>query len=237
MQPDNRLRARVRRTLRTCFTRGYPYINLGYELALLGYNIAYIFDQTPYYRPWLQLMGIDLRRMSASDYVRRRLAWTLSPQRKAQSSFLEVLASPWRRHPYSGRSPALARVLLRYLLLIPRYAFEMLKIVLPTSIFFFKFLEWWYSSDYARSRRGASATATEPPLKPPTALRPPQDGKPSLLPGQCAICRTRPAANPTALPTGFICCYRCVHAYVQQFSRCPVMLTRVDGDALRRIVG
>lgn len=27
---------------------------------------------------------------------------------------------------------------------------EFLKVLLPMSIFFFKFLEWWYSSEFAR---------------------------------------------------------------------------------------
>ena len=48
----------------------YPYANTLYELVLLGYNVAYIFDKTASYRPWLQWLNIDIRRLSANDHVR-----------------------------------------------------------------------------------------------------------------------------------------------------------------------
>ena len=33
-------------------------------------NVAYLFDQTPYYRPWLSWIGVDLRRVGIDDLVR-----------------------------------------------------------------------------------------------------------------------------------------------------------------------
>lgn len=51
------------------FKAMYPYVNVAYELYLLSYNVRYIFDQTPYWRPWLSWMGVEVRRMSADDYV------------------------------------------------------------------------------------------------------------------------------------------------------------------------
>ena len=44
-------------------------MNMGYELWLACYNVAYLFDRTPFYRPWLAWMNIDLRRLGADDYV------------------------------------------------------------------------------------------------------------------------------------------------------------------------
>ena len=32
-------------------------------------NVAYLFDQTPYYRPWLSWIGVDLRRVGIDDLV------------------------------------------------------------------------------------------------------------------------------------------------------------------------
>ena len=83
---------------------------------------------------------------------------------------------------------------------------------------------------------------TEPPLKPPTRLPLPADGalrggKRVLAPGECPICSTRPAVNPTSLPTGWLACYRCAFAYVSAYGRCPVMLTRADVGSLRKVVG
>jgi len=44
------------------FKRLYPYATVSYELWLACWNMAYLFDRTPYYRPWLAWMRIDLRR-------------------------------------------------------------------------------------------------------------------------------------------------------------------------------
>ena len=56
-----------------CLKRGYkaayPWLNTTFEIWLLVYNIAYLFERTPYYRPWLSWVGVDLRRVSADDLV------------------------------------------------------------------------------------------------------------------------------------------------------------------------
>ena len=44
-------------------------MNTAFEVWLLVYNIAYLFERTPYYRPWLSWVGVDLRRVSADDLV------------------------------------------------------------------------------------------------------------------------------------------------------------------------
>lgn len=35
----------------------------------MAYNVAYAFEKTPFYRPWLSWVGVDLRRMSVEDLV------------------------------------------------------------------------------------------------------------------------------------------------------------------------
>lgn len=52
-----------------CFRKGYPYLGAASQLWLLSYNVAYLFDRTPYWRPWLQAMRVDIRRVGAEDYV------------------------------------------------------------------------------------------------------------------------------------------------------------------------
>lgn len=61
---------RTKANMSAAFKRVYPYANVAYELFLLSYNVRYIFDHTPYWRPWLSWMGVEVRRMSADDYVR-----------------------------------------------------------------------------------------------------------------------------------------------------------------------
>ena len=60
---------RIRTRLALLFKLLWPRFTKAYEYVLLGYNVAYLFDKTPYYRPWLHWLGIDLRRMGDQDYV------------------------------------------------------------------------------------------------------------------------------------------------------------------------
>ena len=56
---------RLRRAYKTLF----PLLNATFEAWLLVRNVAYLFDQTPYYRPWLSWIGVDLRRVGIDDLV------------------------------------------------------------------------------------------------------------------------------------------------------------------------
>lgn len=50
----------------------YPWANITFECWLLLYNTLYLFDRTPFYRPWLSWMRVDLRRLDAGDFVSAR---------------------------------------------------------------------------------------------------------------------------------------------------------------------
>ena len=101
--------------------------------------------------------------------------------------------------------------------------------LLPTSIFFLKFLEWWYASDFARQLSTKTAASIE--LPPPVGLKPPPPSSernrvhgdsssrhlvraPEDDSGRCPICE-REIANPTAVQTGYVFCYPCVFRWVQ----------------------
>jgi len=43
---------------------------MSFEAWLLAWNIAYLFDKTPFYRPWLSWIRVDLRRLGIEDFVR-----------------------------------------------------------------------------------------------------------------------------------------------------------------------
>lgn len=62
-------REQVQQLATKCFRKGYPYLGAVSQLWLLSYNVAYLFDRTPYWRPWLQAMRVDIRRVGAEDYV------------------------------------------------------------------------------------------------------------------------------------------------------------------------
>lgn len=59
----------MRHHLRKLFKTLYPWANISFELWLVAWNISYLFDKTPFYRPWLAWIGVDLRRLGAADLV------------------------------------------------------------------------------------------------------------------------------------------------------------------------
>lgn len=123
----------------------------------------------------------------------------------------------------------------RSIALVPKLSFEALKFLLPTSIFFFRFLEWWYSSEggYGRIRKKGGGTGGGKALRAPP---PPSVGTGEVQSGVCVV-HKGPMVNPTALPTGFMGCYKCLFAYVDEHVKCPVTGVAVEVAELRKIVG
>lgn len=201
--------------LRRLYKRLYPWLNMSYEAWLLVYNIAYLFDQTPFYRPWLSWVGVDLRRLGAEDYRMAAMA--------AQKS-----------SPLIGKKGAVA-LIRRLLLTSPRLFLDSLKLLLPTAIFFIKFLEWWYSP--SSPARALSTSPLRPAIPPPRLLPPHPKGIPldRTNYGQCPICRGS-IANATALPSGYVFCYRCAYGQVEKHGKCPVTLLPAQLWQLRKVL-
>lgn len=118
---------------------------------------------------------------------------------------------------------------------VPNLFLNSLRILLPTAIFFIKFLEWWYSP--SSPARILVRPKAGPAIPPPKMLQPHPQGlsMEDLHYGQCPICRNY-IANATALPSGYVFCYRCVHAHVEKHSICPVTLMPVQIRELRKIL-
>lgn len=138
---------------------------------------------------------------------------------------------------------------------------DSLKLLLPTSIFFLKFLEWWHASDFARQLSEKTAASIE---LPPPKLPPPPHDDDGVCEGEeeialrkvlvkvpedsalCPICK-KEITNPTACQTGYVFCYPCVFRWIQggedgddevRRGRCPVTGVRLLGgtDGLRRLM-
>lgn len=126
----------------------YPSINAAYSFALLAFNLGYLFDNTKYHNPFLWMIGTRMRRMTGADYA----AIEALGEKAAQG------AAPGPASFFSPRNMG-PKVL------------SSLAVLLPTSIFALKFLEWWYASDFAKqlSRRAAESLD----LPPPTVSGPP----------------------------------------------------------------
>jgi len=128
----------------------YPSVNAAYYFAMLAFNLAYLFDNTKYHSPFMWLIGTRVRRMNAADY-------------KA----IEMLG---KKAAGAGAAPKSASTFLSPRRLGSRLMGG-LSLVLPTSIFALKFLEWWYASDFAKqlSRKAGESLDLPPPVVPGVA--------------------------------------------------------------------
>ncbi|RBR07942.1 uncharacterized protein FIESC28_10456 [Fusarium coffeatum] len=142
--PDNpTLRDRFLYYYRWFLRNIYPSVNAGYYFAMLAFNVAYLFDGSKYHSPLMWLIGTRIRRMSGADY-----------------QAIEALTQT----PETGHTPGW-RSLLNPREMGPRIL-SSLSILLPTSIFALKFLEWWYQSDFAKqlSRKATETVDLPPPV-------------------------------------------------------------------------
>lgn len=143
LPPDPTWRDRLLHYYRWFLRHVYPSVNAAYGFALLAFNLAYLFDASRYHNPFLWLIGTRVRRMTAADYA-----------------VIRALGEP---RPGQAAAPGGAS------LLSPRHMgaklLSSLSVLLPTSIFALKFLEWWYASDFAKqlSRRAAESLDLPPP--------------------------------------------------------------------------
>lgn len=228
----------------------YPYAQVVLQLWMLGYNISYLFGRTPYWRPWLKYMRVDVRRAMGNE-------------------------KPLQAGAATQRLPSFTSFPFLFTYLLMRKGtsklLDALKYALPASIFFFKFLEWWYSPSNRRRRGGDGGTETTKRISPPAVLTPSPQGvlyqPPSsyqapnvlaeaqvdlpvddmfadattpatLLHNACPLCGAAPIQNACVLTTGYAFCYTCANAYVDKWHRCPVTLAPLPAgiEHIRRVL-
>jgi hypothetical protein len=129
----------------------------------------------------------------------------------------------------------LIHLLRRLLLTSPRLVLDSLKILLPTAIFFIKFLQWWYSP--SSPARVLSTSPLGPAIPPPRLLPPHPKGITidRTRYGCCPLCGSM-IANATALPSGYVFCYRCAFSHVEKHGTCPVTLVPAHTWDLRKVL-
>jgi peroxin-12 len=192
LPPNAAWRDRVLHYYRWFLTNVYPSVNAAYYFALLAFNLAYLFDNTKYHNPFLWLIGTRMRRMTGVDHAA-----------------IEALAE---KTPHKGAAPGPSSFLS------PRNMgsrfLSSLSVLLPTSIFALKFLEWWYASDFAKqlSRRAAESLDLPPPTvaglphtiaagKPATTNRAAEVGEDGDEEGdEKTLAERAPIAKPSLLP-------------------------------------
>ena len=99
--------------------------------------------------------------------------------------------------------------------------------LLPTLIFSFRFLEWWYADNAAKP-------AALPVPQPPQSLPPLASGGVAVPSDHtlCPLCSK--AHQPPAPPTGYVFVIR-VSQYVRSHGACPVTGARVEADSVCRL--
>ena len=216
-------RQRLRLRLLRLFKRYWPHANATFHLSSLAFQLAYLFGHSRHHSFSLWLIGQHCVRLDAQDYK--------NMEDRAAQPFLASFPDT-----DSSLSPlALARW-------IGPQVFDTLKIALPLGIFFLKFLEWWGQSDFAKQLARTTTNSVE--LPPPRQAQ----GRKTLsefsnLPPRpdggkgCSLCGRARLRAPTALPTGYVFCYACAHAFVTKHGSCPAsglkLLQGVEG--LRRL--
>ena len=244
LPPNPTLRQRLHHAYRWFVRNVYPSAHAAYCLAVLAFNLGYLFDNSSYHHPLLWLVGARIRRMNAADY-------------QAIDALGKGAAAAATATPETTR--ATLRSLLNPRVLGPKLL-SSLSVLLPTSIFALKFLEWWYASDFAKQlmRKASENLELPPPIvsgvpeekAAPSSLGtgiPSKEGKednnnnnnsgddvtlvenapiatPSLLPiftvpppaesDLCPICGDE-IATPTACQTGLVYCYACIHRWIE----------------------
>lgn len=131
----------------------YPTLNGAYYFSLLAFNLAYLFDNSKYSSPFLWLVGVRIRRLSEADH--RAIALAVQPAATSPS------------HPAARpvQASSIFNPLTFASVIYPRLL-SSLKILLPTSIFALKFLEWWHASNFARqlSKKATEGLDLPPPV-------------------------------------------------------------------------
>ncbi|KAI1810620.1 putative peroxisome biosynthesis protein (PAS10/Peroxin-12) [Poronia punctata] len=142
MPANPTIRQRIAHYYKWFIRNVYPSVHAAYYFSIIAFNLAYLFDNTKYHNPFLWLIGTRIRRMNGADF-----------------RAIEELGKPKPGNPPRSTSIFHPRTMGAKVL-------GSLSILLPTSIFALKFLEWWYASDFAKqlSRKAAENLELPPPV-------------------------------------------------------------------------
>jgi len=141
---NSTLKQRIMYYYKWFIRRIYPSVNAAYHFSILAFNLAYLFDSSKFSSPFLWLIGTRIRRLGEADH--RAIAAATQPK-----------AAPSQPTARPGQSTSLFNPRTFTQALSPHLS-KSLNLLLPTSIFALKFLEWWHASDFARQ---LSRKATE----------------------------------------------------------------------------
>eukprot|EP01122_Echinamoeba_exundans_P007236 TRINITY_DN2175_c0_g1_i1.p1 TRINITY_DN2175_c0_g1~~TRINITY_DN2175_c0_g1_i1.p1 ORF type:complete len:359 (+),score=52.42 TRINITY_DN2175_c0_g1_i1:69-1145(+) len=205
---DQANQSRLWKFLLVLFKKFYPALSAIYEGIFFVYQLLYMYNHTVFYTPFLHLQGLTVKRVSAHDLMQQS-------QREATKKMLRS-------------NLGLLKTLLLSFSDAGHKLLDFFKYLLPTTIFVFKFLEWWYSENRL-------STNAEPIPPPPDAPKKSSGG--AVVPKDktiCPLCNNK-RTNPAMSVGGFVFCYPCLFNHVQMHNKCPVTLLPMSTDQIRKI--
>lgn len=200
-----RRKSRLKRVFDYIISAFYPLFNAFYEGLFFVYQLLYLYHHTPYYTPFLHMQNLVVSRLSQMDYALQQYRTSRPRNETGIKYILTKLLDTWN------------------------LSLDFAKYFLPLAVFFFKFLEWWYSEERL------SGTVNKPIPPPPELPKQAFGGIP--VPDQknlCPLCRNE-RENPAIAISGFAFCYPCIYNYVLEHKRCPITLIPSDLDQIRKV--
>jgi peroxin-12 len=208
LPPDATLKQRFMYYYRWFLRNVYPSLNAAYYFSVLAFNLAYLFDNSKYSSPFLWLIGTRLRRLGQADH--RAIALATNPPPQPSSSRPGETTSIF--HPRT---------------IYPRLL-SSLRILLPTSIFALKFLEWWHASDFSRQLTAKAAEGLD--LPPPVISGLPSKTQPSKLQAEDSA-KKQSKKSPPVSSTSYLPIFTVPLPKPAQSSLCPICLHALSNPA------
>ena len=184
-----------------------------YELAVLAFQVSFLFGGSPYYTPLLRAQRVVVARLTADDVQRHR-----EVAAKAAASWARAASVRERAAWLLGQ---LQRAL---------------HLTFVASAVIFKMAEFYTSPENraAREAQQRKLATSIPPPRPPV----PTPGGQALVggpdPTRCPLCGNV-RSNPALSSSGFCFCYACISDYVAKHGACPVAGTPCDASQIRRV--
>jgi peroxin-12 len=177
---------------RSQFVRWYPYLRKSVGFLEAMYQLAFCLGRTQYFSLWHHVWKYNVVR-----HV---------PPPETPFNAGGQLATEMLNRPNTVRKKAMAwgAAAVQYSVIV--------------GVLGFKFFEWWYTPEVQELAQQSSTETAPPP--PPIELF-----KPSIVPIDtasvaCPLCKEI-CTNMAACPSGFVYCYPCVYAYVEEHGRTP----------------
>ncbi|CAI5742422.1 unnamed protein product [Peronospora destructor] len=192
-------------TLKKGFVATYPYAHVTYEGSFFLYQWLYLFEDTPFFSPFLKWMKTVLVRVTADDEVNVPSEENDVPVRRFVVRMMWVTVD----HSY-------------VLLLMGIAAYKFIE---------WMYSDEGVSSAKLRSI-GTDAPVPPPPLPPQFSDQ--ALALATTDPTFCPLCKQK-RANPAMVPSGYVFCYPCIYRYVEQHGECPLTQMKCELATIAKI--